>query len=327
MSDSALAGTRRISPRYVCALDSQNKTTAVLSPWCRPTRPAAAESAADGAAARARRFVDRAYDGTAWRRDRPVERVRGLHAYRPGRDPHATASRSVVGAWSAGTTLFNVAVSPAMGRVYVTNQEASNEVRFEENQQGQSSRRTASRMDPGSGTPTPGAPELAHQLRGPRRQRDRSERRALAIPTDVQCPPTARACTWRRWARARSALDANGAVLRRIVVGDGPSGLALDETRTASTCSTASRRVLAVVDLTTDGVTRSARWADPSAPAVVTGRHLLYDAELLRARRSGLRELPRAPAAMDNIAWDLGDPQGTFASCEPAAPRLRASTP
>jgi hypothetical protein len=77
---------------------------------------------------------------------------------------------------------------------------------------------------------------------------------------------------------------------------------------------------LAVVDLTTDGVTQRPLGFDPSAPAVVTGRHLLYDAELSSAHGDLACASCHVFGTMDNIAWDLGDPQGTFIPANPPLP-------
>jgi hypothetical protein len=114
-----------------------------------------------------------------------------------------------------------------------------------------------------------------------------------------------------------------GAILARIDVPDGPSGLALDEARQQLYVMSRMDNSIAVVD-TKSGLQRSLvglagpSFFDPSPSAIREGRRFLYDAQL----SSGHGDISCATchvfANFDGIAWDLGDPQGGFVFYEDA---------
>ncbi len=301
---------------YVCALDSQNKTTAVPFSVVQsnggppPPNPpkTVAEPAPDVA-------LIVKHDGTAWRDeagtswspfvpytllDKDVIRI-------------STASRSVVGSWSGvGATLFNVAVNPATGRLYVTNQEATNHIRFEPNLKGQFVQNRVTTIDPGSSVVTPVHLNTHIDYANP--AGSSSERaQSLAMPLEAAVSTNGtRVYVAAFGSRKVGVLDASGNVLRRIVVGEGPSGVALDEARSRLYVVNRFASTLSVVDLATDSSVQIAIGFDPSAPEVVAGRRFLYDGELSSAHGDLACASCHVFGAMDNLSWDLGDPQGTF---------------
>ena len=88
-----------------------------------------------------------------------------------------------------GTTLFNMAVNPASGKVYVTNTEAHNDVRFEGHDPGSRSVRghiadsRISVIDPASGRGHARQPEPARRLRTMARRRRSAL--SVAFPQDL----------------------------------------------------------------------------------------------------------------------------------------------
>src|SRR5262249_16279086 len=105
-------------------------------------------------------------------------------------------------------------------------------------------------------------------------------------------------------------LDRNGAVRSRINVGQGPTGLAVDEARLRLYVLNRFEESLSVVDL--NGRTEVARVAigfDPEPASVRQGRRFLYDASL-----SAHGDLACASCHFnghrDGLAWDLGNPRG-----------------
>ena len=110
------------------------------------------------------------------------------------------------------------------------------------------------------------------------------------------------------------AIDAAGARvpgIPPIEVGEGPTGLAIDEARSRLYVLDKFAAGLSVVDLGTHTEIERLSFFDPSPPAIREGRPFLYDTH----RTSGLGHVACASChidgRMDRLAWDLGDPQGT----------------
>src|SRR5262245_20626294 len=217
-----------------------------------------------------------------------------------------------------GTTLFDVAVHPQTGQLWVPNTDARNLVRFEPNLRGHLVETRVSRVTPGTGvvthvdlnphidyTTTPGPPgEIQASLSQPGAGVFTSNGALFYLAA---------------FGSAKVAVldGTTAAVAARIDVGGGPSGLALDEAaarlyvlnrfdNTISTIDTSTNAEVAVI-----GVAGSARF-DPSPDAIRNGRRFLYDAQL----SSGHGDVSCATCHLfgdvDDLGWDLGDPQGTF---------------
>lgn len=107
------------------------------------------------------------------------------------------------------------------------------------------------------------------------------------------------------------AIGPGGTRIGQIDLGQGPTGLALDETRGRLYVLNRFSSELSVVD--TGTFTESSRVAlfDPSPSSIKVGRKFLYDTHLT----SGLGQASCASchidAKMDQLAWDLGNPAGT----------------
>ncbi len=149
---------------------------------------------------------------------------------------------------------------------------------------------------------------------------------SLAIPTDVVVSGdggTAYVAAF--GSRKVGVLDANGVIMRRILVGDGPCGLALDEPRGRLYVMNRFSSTLAVVALGPDTVTELPLGFDPTPAPVRQGRRFLYDAELSSAHGDLACASCHVFGGMDGIAWDLGNPQGEF--IRPELPELEGFHP
>jgi YVTN family beta-propeller protein len=97
-----------------------------------------------------------------------------------------------------------------------------------------------------------------------------------------------------------------------IPVGQGPVGLALDEPRKRLYVLNRFAGTISVVHTDTEQVIQTVAYYDPTPPEIRAGRKHLYDTH----KTSGLGHIScascHADARMDRLAWDLGDPQGTF---------------
>lgn len=103
-------------------------------------------------------------------------------------------------------------------------------------------------------------------------------------------------------------LDAEGRRLGQLDVGQGPTGLRLDEQRGRLYVLNRFDASLSVVDTSRLIELGRTRFFDPTPPEIRAGRPFLYDAR----RTSGLGVTACAAChvdgRMDHLAWDLGDP-------------------
>ncbi len=302
---------------YVGALDSQNRTSCVpfqtvlagggLPPPNPPMLPSLPSAPDVGLIVR--------HDGVKW----TDEVNRNWNEFLPFQvtDDDVlridTSSRAVTGSFRhAGTTLFNLAVSPTTGRIYVTNQEASNEIRFEPNVKGKFLKNRLTAIDPGAGTVTPfhlnAHVDYANEAGTP------TERAlSLAIPLDLTIASNGQTIYVAAFgSRKVGVLDAQGNVTRRITVGDGPCGLALDEPRNKLYVMNRLASSLSAVALSNDSRIDIPLGFDPTPLPVKNGRRFLYDGEISSAHGDLACASCHVFGAMDNIAWDLGNPLGEF---------------
>ena len=229
------------------------------------------------------------------------------------------SNNNVVG---VGTVLFNMAVRPDNGKVYVSNLESRNEVRFEPLAAGGvQGHITESRITVINGT-TPTARHLNPHVNysvptGPQGERDQS----LAFPTDMVFAPDGLTLFVAAFGSGKiaavdtNALEGGSVNAQQVAVGQGPSGLALDTAHdrlyvmnrldhTISVISNASsntRAQTAVVPL---------RY-DPSPAAAKVGRRFLYDALDTSGHGDNACASCHIFGDFDSLAWDLGDPFGT----------------
>ncbi len=218
------------------------------------------------------------------------------------------------------TGLMNICmalgVNPASGRVAVVGTDAINEVRFEPNLNGVFGRVKLALVDPLN---------LAKTIR------DLNPHLDYAVPT---LPPVERdksigdprGVVWTAngsrgyvagmGSRNLVIIDAEGNRLQPLPIelGEGPCGLALDETRQRLYVFNRFSSSLSVVDTALETVVGAVRLFDPTPFAVATGRRHLYDTR----RTSGLGQVSCASchvdARMDRLAWDLGNPAGEISS-------------
>lgn len=315
---------------YVAMLDSQNKTAAVpfeaviqgggLPAPNPPMDPGLPDAPDVGLIVH--------HDGTKW----TDEVGRNWNPFLPFQlhdhdvikiDP---STRQITGSFKGvGTTLFNLAVNPVSGRLYVSNQEASNEIRFEPNVQGRFLKNRMSTIDPGSGAIT--HQHLNAHINYSNPSGSSAERAlSLAIPVDVDVSSDGQTVYVAAFgSRKIGVLNSAGVVTRRISVGEGPAGVALDETRQRLYVMNRFSSTLSIVNLTNDSSVQLPLGFDPSPTFVREGRKFLYDGEITSAHGDLACASCHVFGAMDNIAWDLGNPLGEF--IPPDSPLLEGFHP
>ncbi len=215
---------------------------------------------------------------------------------------------------NVGTVLFNMAVQPRSGEIWVSNTEAFNFVPYEPRARSRFAHSRITRIYPVTGG--------GHQVRGVdlNPQIDRSaaagplaERElSLAQPLDLVFQPDGNEAYVAAFgSRKIGVLDRAGRVVDRIAVGFGPGGLALDSGRQRLYVLNHLDATVSVVDLKTRQATATVPLRYNPTPSVVKqGRPFLYDAALT----SGHGDLSCATchvfADLDGLAWDLGNPAG-----------------
>jgi len=226
-----------------------------------------------------------------------------------------------------GTIIFNMAVRPSNGTLFVTNTDARNHVRFEprlsatQGVQGEIVHNNITTVAGGVATPRHLNPHIDYNCvppcTPPQAERDAS----LAFPTDLVFSGDGSRVYVAGLGSAKVGIfDAgdleSGVVTRTLVpVGTGPSGVALDEVRDQLYVMNRIDHTISIVSgASTPGsaaetVVVPLRF-DPSPPAAVDGRRFLYDALDTSGHGDQACASCHVFGDFDSLAWDLGDPFG-----------------
>ena len=222
-----------------------------------------------------------------------------------------------------GTTLFNMAVNPVNGKVYVSNTDAHNDVRFEGHNPGFSSVRgnivdsRISVIDPTSGAVTADNlnSHLNHNVDPPTGDASLS----VAFPQDL----TVSADGTKLYVVAQgssklaiydtAALDAgNGAPSAAgqvTLTGGGPTGVVVNGD--VAYVLTRFDNSISVVNLGSKTETSHVAMYNPEPAKVTAGRKYLYDTKITSALGDQACASCHIGGDHDGIAWDLGNP-GAF---------------
>jgi YVTN family beta-propeller protein len=215
---------------------------------------------------------------------------------------------------NVGTMLFNVAVQPGTGEVWISNTNALNFIPYEPELKGRFAVNRITRIGAatGRGDRVRAVDLNPHRLRqasaGNLLDRELSLAQPLALVFQAD---GSEAYVAAFGSQKVGVLDREGQVVDRIGVGFGPGGLALDERGRQLYVLNHLDATISVVDLRNRQVTATTPLRYDPTPAVVKrGRPLLYDAALT----SGHGDLSCATCHVfgdvDGLAWDLGDPGG-----------------
>jgi DNA-binding beta-propeller fold protein YncE len=223
-------------------------------------------------------------------------------------DPPALES-SVSG---VGTTLFNMAVRPGNGHLFVSNLEALNHRRFLPALRGHAVENAVTVVAAGAAMAVHLNPHIDYTtLPGPTAEVDAT----LALPTGLAFTADGQTvCVAAMGSDAVGIFDAealeSGRVERRIArVDRGPSGLVVDDARGRLYVMNQVGHSLSIVDLTT--ATETQRIPLPYDPAPIearAGRPLLYDARATSGHGDMACASCHPFGDSDGLGWDLGDP-------------------
>jgi YVTN family beta-propeller protein len=227
----------------------------------------------------------------------------------------------------AGTVLFNMIVNPANGRVYVTNTDARNEVRFEgpgilgTTVRGRLHEARITVIDPAAGTVTPRhlnkhIDALPQGYRTTPMPADVKED-SLATPLGMAIAGdgTVYVAAWgsSKVGRFPAAALENGsftpdAATHLEVSGGGPAGLVLGSNDGRLYVLTRFDNAVKVLDTTSGDELAAHPLHNPEPPAVVNGRRFLYDARFTSSNGEASCSSCHVFADFDSLGWDLGNP-------------------
>jgi YVTN family beta-propeller protein len=241
---------------------------------------------------------------------------------------------------SVGTILFNMAINPVSGKIYVTNTESPNHIRFEgagahagSTVQGHLSETRVTILDPSGPSQDiqhlnqhidyeslhtdPGADHAAieaqipHSLAIPLQPTISSDGETIYIPAFG----SSKIGVFTRAELEDAAFESNfDPTLQSAdylsTVGGGPSGVALDEVHNRLYVMARFNNQVEVIELSSGSTSQIEKLHNPEPTSIVIGRPVLYDA----VATSGNGETSCASCHIfgdfDSLAWNLGDPDG-----------------
>jgi DNA-binding beta-propeller fold protein YncE len=246
-------------------------------------------------------------------------------------DATASPPQQITGAGSAfahvGTILFNMAVNPVSGKVYVSNLESFNQVRFEgpgtftgrPTVRGHNAENRISVLDPGAGTVTPrhlnkhidfstccaAVPndENAKSLAFPTGMAISSDGATLYV-TALGSSKVGIYSTAQLETDTFTPSTANQVTL----TGGGPTGVVLDEPNGRLYVLTRFDNSISTVDTTLHSEVDHVALYNPEPPSITIGRRFLYDASFTSSHGDAACATCHIFGDFDSLAWDLGNP-------------------
>jgi len=223
-----------------------------------------------------------------------------------------------------GTTLFNMAVNPVTGEVYVSNLEVRNHVRFEGpgvhggttlNGNIASSRITV--ISQGQAKPR----DLNKHIDFTRPLGTLQEKAAsLAFPLEMAVSSDGKKLYVAALGSGKIGVFDTTELRNDSFVpdpanhieltGGGPTGVVLDETRDQLYALTRFDNSVSVIDLITNQEVSRAAMYNPEPASLVAGRRFLYDARLSSSRGNAACASCHIFGDKDELAWNLGNPDG-----------------
>jgi DNA-binding beta-propeller fold protein YncE len=239
-----------------------------------------------------------------------------------------------------GTVLYNMAVNPVSGRVYVSNTEAHNDESFEgpglfagHSVRGHFADNRVTVLGP-SGAVTPrGLNTHIHYGSCCAPVPNAESVQSLALPTGMVVSADGKTLYVAALGSSKvgilgtAALEAGTYVTSTadqvLVSGGGPTGLALDEARGRLYVMTRFDDAISIVDTRHRTEIGHVTMTSPEPPSVTSGRRFLYDASFSSSHGDSACATCHVFGDFDSLAWNLGNPDGqTLADPGPFASPL-----
>ena len=221
-----------------------------------------------------------------------------------------------------GTTLFNLAVNPASGKLYVSNQEARNVVRFEG--PGKNSSTVNGNFVQSRITVIDGASVLTRHLNkhitSYGKPLGTAAENAAAVSTPLEMAVTPDGGTLylvsmgtnklARYATSQLETDSftPSAAQQLVMSGGLPTGVVLDAPRGRAFVTTRQDNGVSVVNTAMFREVAHVTMANPEPADVVKGRRFMYDSAYTSSRGDSACASCHIFGDMDQLAWDLGNP-------------------
>ena len=222
-----------------------------------------------------------------------------------------------------GTVLFDMAVNPVSGKVYVSNTEARNEVRFEGPGLAFNSTTVQGHLHEARITVLDGANVVPRHLN---KHIDYDQRpappgvkeRSLATPLGMAVSSDGGTLWVAAFGSSKlgvfdtAALESDGFVPSDTdhvaLSGGGPTGVVLDEAHGRLYVLTRFDNAISVVNVASRTEVAHVRLHDPEPAVVTDGRRFLYDAALTSSNGEAACASCHVFGDLDSLAWDLGNP-------------------
>jgi len=232
---------------------------------------------------------------------------------------------------SVGTTLFNMVTNPISGKVYVSNLEARNEVRFTgPGTTGGSTvkgRFVENRITVlGSNSPTATPIHLNKHINYNQccaAVPNAENAKSLALPGGMDVSDDGKTLYVAGFGSSKVGIydtakleddsfvpNVNDQV---VVSGGGPSGMVLDEENGRLYVMTRFDNAISVIDTNAKSEVAHIAMYNPEPVSITAGRQYLYDASLTSSHGDSSCGGCHIFGDFDNLAWDLGNPDGTAA--------------
>jgi DNA-binding beta-propeller fold protein YncE len=230
-----------------------------------------------------------------------------------------------------GTVLYNMAINPVSGAVYVANTDARNDVRFEGHNafgeaqgapagsvRGHFAESRITVIDPAAGAVRPRHlnKHIDYSVDGTPDEAAKS----LALPTAMAITPDGKTLYVAALGSSKigvfstAELENDSFVPSRnsqiALTGGGPTGLALDAGHGVLYAMTRFDNAIAIVDTRTRQQIDRVAMYSPEPASVVNGRRFLYDAALTSSHGDSACAGCHVFGDFDSLGWDLGDPDG-----------------
>ena len=257
----------------------------------------------------------------------------GVRFSLPDQDVFAINASAVTPAETAnfahvGTILFNMAVNPTNGRVYVSNTDANNAVRFEgpgaggaTTVQGHIHESRITVLNGATVTPRRLNKHIDYNVRP---ASPATNAASLATPTGMAVTNDGATLYVTAFGSSKvgvfstSALENDtftpSAASHITLTGGGPTGIVLDSTNTRGYVFTRFDNSISVLNLSTAQEVDHVPVFSPEPPGIRDGRRFLYDAAFTSSNGEASCSSCHVFGDLDSLGWDLGDPSGSVAS-------------
>ncbi len=210
-----------------------------------------------------------------------------------------------------GNILMAMSAHPVTGDIYVVGTDATNHIRFEPNLNGTFMRHNLSRFTPGSGVATitdlnPHLDYTTPSITNPEKAKSVGDPRAVRWLADGS-----QAYVSGMGSNNLVIIDAEGnRVGDPIAVGEGPTGVALNEGIGRGFVLNKFSASISTIDIATNQPVAETFFYDPTPVVIKTGRKHLYNTYTGSGNGTISCASCHVDGKWDRLGWDLGDPSG-----------------